>query len=184
MPRTPARHRQPRASSAPRIWLPAALLLALFVQSGCVQRLPYPSFGVWNDQVKLLGPVSACQGGFCCPNGQCQWPLALAVPPPAGTYHRALVDDAVNRYDVPADEVVLKDVQVKLNTEVVGTVRGWSAEAIAGRRPLAAHVAVPPAASAPGAVEERLRQLDDLHSRGVVSDEEYKAKRAAILNDL
>lgn len=102
---------------------------------GCTQRVPYGDMGKWGGDVKELGPVEACQGGYCCPNCKCQWPLALTVPPPAETYHRTLVDDAVNRYGVQAEDVVLHHVLVTLHTEVVGTVRGWAVEAIAGASP-------------------------------------------------
>src|SRR5262245_37790309 len=92
-----------------------------FWAAACTQRIPYADMGTWDNNVTMLGPVEACQGGWCCPNGKCQWPLALTVPPPAETYHRALVDDAVNRYGVAPDEVVLDQVMVTLHTEVVGT---------------------------------------------------------------
>jgi uncharacterized membrane protein len=39
-------------------------------------------------------------------------------------------------------------------------------------------------AFAQGSVRERLAQLDELHGAGVVTDEEYAAKRAKILEDL
>jgi hypothetical protein len=48
--------------------------------------------------------------------------------------------------------------------------------------PTAAFDAVP--SSAQGSVRERLAQLDELHGAGVVTDEEYAAKRAKILEDL
>jgi hypothetical protein len=38
--------------------------------------------------------------------------------------------------------------------------------------------------SAQGSVRERLAQLDELHGAGVVTDEEYAAKRAKILDEL
>jgi len=38
--------------------------------------------------------------------------------------------------------------------------------------------------AAPSTVEERLRQLDELRKKGLVSEEEYKKKRAQILSDL
>jgi putative oligomerization/nucleic acid binding protein len=48
----------------------------------------------------------------------------------------------------------------------------------------------PPQASPPAATsskpsaEERLRRLDDLKSKGILSEQEYKQKREEILKDL
>ncbi len=41
-----------------------------------------------------------------------------------------------------------------------------------------------PAASAKSSLEERLKRLDDLKSKGLLNDQEYKAKREEILKDL
>ena len=49
--------------------------------------------------------------------------------------------------------------------------------------PTPAPVAISPA-SGPGSVRERLAQLDELHGSGVVTDEEYAAKRAKILDEI
>ncbi|HJW74725.1 MAG TPA: SHOCT domain-containing protein [Thermoleophilia bacterium] len=152
------------------------------VLAGCVQRVPYPDLGMWDGDVKVLGPATACQGGHCCPNNRCQWPLALTVPPPTETYHRALVDDAVNRYDVPAAEVVLDNVMVTLHTEVVGTVRGWAAEAVAGRRP--SEPDRQPALTPSSKAETRLKNLDELYRKGLLTEDEFKARRKAILDEL
>ncbi len=165
-------------SGSPRRWL----LIAACVVMGCSQRVPYADMGKWDSDVVALGPVQACQGGWCCHDGDCQWPLALSVPPPTETYHRALVDDAVKRYDVPADQVVLRQVVVTLHTEVVGTVRGWKAEAIAGRKPATAATTASEAKS--GSIEERLRNLKALHDAGLISEDEFRLKRAAILEEL
>lgn len=39
-------------------------------------------------------------------------------------------------------------------------------------------------AKSKGSIEARLRQLDGLHAKGLVTDDEYAAKRRAILEDL
>lgn len=158
-------------------------VVATIFCSGCSQTIAYQGLGKWTPEVESLGPVSACQGGYCCPEGKCQWPLALTVPPPVEVYHRALVDDAVRRFDVGANEVVLDKVSVKLHTEVVGTVRGWSAEGIAGKAPAnaASERRDHPTSLTP---DERLRQLEDLHRSGLVTDEEYQLKRSTIIDGL
>lgn len=160
-----------------------AVALSLVGVTGCTQRVPYPALGTWTAEVQKLGPVSSCQGGHCCPNDQCQWPLALPVPPPTESYHRALVDDAVARYAVPAHEVVLDQVLVTLHTEMVGTVRGWAAEAIAGRK---AGLTSPAGsgASAKQPIEERLKRLDDLQKQGVITEQELQQRRSEILKEL
>jgi hypothetical protein len=150
--------------------------------SGQRQHVAYANLGVWDTAVRSLGPVEACQGGFCCPEGNCEWPLSLTVPPPEETYYRALVDDAVKRYHVPANEVVLDRVTVELITEIVGTVRGWSAKATAGHKPAATDGNGP--SSAPTSAEERLRQLESLHTKGLLTDQEFQQKRATILDGL
>jgi hypothetical protein len=45
------------------------------------------------------------------------------------------------------------------------------------------HVALPPAAPAE-VVSERLRQLEDLHARGAISDTEYSAQRLQIISTM
>ena len=79
--------------------------------------------------VEILGQVEACQGGFC--HGQ--WPMSLTVPPPASTYHAALRKEAAKQYTVPESEIVLGEVNVGYYTELNGTIRGWKANAPAGR---------------------------------------------------
>lgn len=44
--------------------------------------------------------------------------------------------------------------------------------------------AATPAASGQGSVHDRLAQLDELHGAGVVTEEEYAAKRAKILDEI
>lgn len=72
---------------------------------------------------------------------------------------------------------------MELTTEIVGTVRGWSAEAIAGRSGAALEDPVP-TKNKSGTVEERLQQLETLHSKGLLSDSEFEEKRAAISSEL
>lgn len=42
----------------------------------------------------------------------------------------------------------------------------------------------PPAQTSGGGAEDRLRKLNDLHQKKIITDEEYKAKRAEILKDM
>jgi hypothetical protein len=44
---------------------------------------------------------------------------------------------AAEQFKADVSTIVLKDVQVTYNTELVGTIRGWKATAIAGRNPAA-----------------------------------------------
>ena len=85
--------------------------------------------------------------------------------------------EAVKKYGVPGNEVVLGDISVETENELVGTVRGWRATAQAGRQ--RTHTA-----QAPPSTEDRLRELDRLLERHVISHDEYERKRAAILNEL
>lgn len=110
--------------------------------------------------------------------------MSIAVPPPAETYQQGLVQDAVKRYGVPADEVVLKGVSVTLYTEIVGTVRGWAAEATAGRKAEAPAHPKDQAAQKAGSIEERLRNLKALHDQGLIGDKEFHERQATILNEL
>ena len=116
-------------------------------------------------------------------NRRCKWPLALTVAPPTEVYHRALIDDAVRRYKVPSEEVVLDKVVVTLLTEVVGTVRGWAVEGIAGRSLARSHVSDPRDKLSP-TPEDRLRQLDRLRTQGLLTDEEYRKKKQTIIDGL
>ncbi len=163
--------------------LVAVLFIAIW-SAGCTQRVPYPDLGTWTDSIEVLGPFQACQGGYCCPNSRCQWPMALTVPPPTETYHRALVDDAVNRYKLSAEEVVLDQVMVTLHTEAVGTVRGWAAEAIAGRNPAPTRDTASAAITDPTTAEEKLLELKRLHEKGLINDAELDSKRREVLDAL
>jgi hypothetical protein len=107
----------------------------LTLVTGCTSTLAYRSLGDWDDRVVMLGPVSFCQGGGCTGTAEgSQWPLALSVPPSQDNIHAALVSKAIKQYNVPERELVLRDVNVTLETEIVGTVRGWNATAVAGRK--------------------------------------------------
>lgn len=176
--------RQPngQARLAALVALGAGLALAL---NGCATRMVVANLGSWTTDTAMLGPVAACQGGFCChDDGRCEWPMSLTVPPPAETYQHALVQDAVKRYGVVASDVVLKDVSVELHTEVVGTVRGWAAKAIAGRKPGAPSGSNGDADAKPDSIEMRLRNLKALHDQGLITDDEMKRRKAAILEEL
>jgi hypothetical protein len=154
-----------------------AVIVVLGV-AGCTPKmhLTFPGgMGPWDSGVQSLGPVVACGGGGCCGTDEgCQWPLALTNPPEAYTYQAALRSDAAKRYSVPSNEVVLSDIAVELDTELVGTVRGWKATATAGRK----------AVTASGTSEERLRELQGLLDKGLIDRGEYERKRAAILDSL
>ncbi len=155
------------------------LFVVLALMSGCTQMQTYPGYGMWDDEVEPLGPVSFCKGGYCQGTDEgTQWPLALALPPIAATYHSALRQKASSIYHVPIEEIVLGEVNVKLTTEAVGTVRGWRAEAQAGRRRAGA------ARSGDSDSATRLRNLGQLHKNGLISDEEYERRRDEILDDL
>jgi len=101
--------------------------------STCSTVTPYGSYGNWSDEVRPLGPVSYCGGG-CNRSGEGSiWSLSLTQPPSEATVHEALARKTASQYSVPQSEVVLKNVNVTLSTEIDGTVRGWTATADAGR---------------------------------------------------
>jgi hypothetical protein len=110
-------------------------LAATLLITGCTSTLPYRSLGEWSDAVETLGEVNYCQGGGCSGSDEgSQWPLALTSAPTQDNIHAALIAKAIKVYHVPEQEIVLKEINVKLLTEVVGTVRGWKATAVAGRK--------------------------------------------------
>src|SRR5436309_7274469 len=144
----------------PALALPVMFALA----AGCApaMHLTYPGVGVLDRDVELLGPVTVCRGGGCCSTEDgCQWPLSLTNPPEAYTYQAALRDRVVKKYGVPASDVVLGDISVETENELVGTVRSWKATAQAGRRRSASAGA--------SSREDRLRELEGLFARGVIS---------------
>lgn len=114
------------------------LFCAALTLLGCSQRLKYPGLGSI-DGATVLGPVETCRGSGCCDGKpaawSCDWPLALSVPPPEFDVQRSLVAAAAKQYGVPADEIVLGVIELEMTTEVVGTVRGWTARADASRKP-------------------------------------------------
>jgi endonuclease YncB( thermonuclease family) len=60
--------------------------------------------------------------------GRTEWPLSLAVPPPASHYQAALRKKAARIYNVPEREIVLGEITVDFYNELNGTVRGWQAK--------------------------------------------------------
>lgn len=114
-----------------------ALLLVL---SGCISTPTlYPGTGLTadlkEDGVVLLGEVTACKGAWCkTDGGGYESVLSLPAPPDAYAYQSALKKQAVKTYHVPEQEVVLGEVSVGYYAELIGTIRGWQATALAGRR--------------------------------------------------
>lgn len=45
-------------------------------------------------------------------------------------------------------------------------------------------VAAPPASSSGGNAEQRIRELNDMHAKGLISDSEYASKKQSILNSM
>lgn len=72
---------------------------------------------------------------------------------------------------------------------VISSVKNWRALKKAGVDPLAAHgqlagqLANSELLAGKQSTEDRLRELDDLRARGVISDEEHRAARAAALTE-
>lgn len=107
-----------------------ALLLA-----GCTTPLMLPESGSW-DGVTELGPVYACKGGSHSFQRKCKggWPLSLPSLPAPDIHYAELRADAATRYATDPSLIVLKDVSVEYLAELNGVIRGWDAQAIAGRR--------------------------------------------------
>ena len=94
---------------------------------GCASTIkypPYPATVNWGTGVKVLGKVTADSGG---------WPLSLNAPPPEYTYYSALQDTAAKQFAVPRNQIVLGEVSVDYMAEIDGTIRSWTATAIAGQ---------------------------------------------------
>ena len=91
-----------------------AILAFSLLLSGCgvSNSQVYPGTGTTPDLresgIQILGEVTACQGGFC--HGQ--WPMSLAVPPRASTYHAALRKEAAKRFHIPENEIVVGEMTV------------------------------------------------------------------------
>ena len=96
------------------------------------------TYDLHESGVKILGEVNICQGAFCKNDetGRTEWPLSLAVPPPASHYQATLRQKAARIYNVPEREIVLGEITVGFYNELNGTVRGWQAKTIAGRKML------------------------------------------------
>lgn len=113
----------------------AMLLLALLLTGcGVTKSSLYPGTGqtpsLQEAGVTILGEVTACQGGFC----EGQWPLSLPQPPPAYTYQRAIQQKAAKQFGVPEAEIVVGEIAVGYHAELIGTIRGWEATALVGRK--------------------------------------------------
>ena len=98
--------------------LAAALLL-----TGCESTLKSPATAGWNSS-RVLGPIKATSG---------IWPLSLNAPPPQYTYFAALRDQAAYKFNVPPASVEFDEMTVRVGSEMDGTVRDWTATAIAGQ---------------------------------------------------
>jgi len=122
-------------NSMPRLFLIFVLLLA----TGCANHstLMLPAAGTWTADTVLLGPVVACRGGnmdFSEHSKECNdWPLSVPSLPHHETHHAELRTKAAKQYQVDVSTIVLKEIEVTYNAELVGTIRGWKATAIAGK---------------------------------------------------
>jgi hypothetical protein len=120
--------------------LTSVALLLLLTACANHSTLLLPAAGTWTSDTVLLGPVVACRGGnldFSEHHKECnQWPLSLPSMPHPEIHHAELRTKAAQQYQIDVGQIVLKDVQVIYNTELVGTIRGWKATAIAGKNPL------------------------------------------------
>lgn len=112
------------------------LAIALLLLTGCsvTKSSLYPGTAktpsLQEAGVTILGEVTACQGAFC----EGQWPLSLPQPPPAYTYQRAIQKKAATQFNVPESEIVLGEIAVGYHAEMIGTIRGWEATAMVGRK--------------------------------------------------
>ena len=117
-------------------------VIMVSVLMGCAvtTKSIYPGTGIAfdlsEDGVQILGKVIACQGGYCINDetGRAEWPLSLVTPPPASTYQAALRKKAAKIYNVPEGQIILGEIDVGFYTEIVGTIRGWTATSIVGRK--------------------------------------------------
>jgi hypothetical protein len=123
-----------------RSLLTSVSLLLLLTACANHSTLLLPAAGTWTSDTVLLGLVVACRGGnmdFSEHHEECnQWPLSIPSLPHPEIHHAELRAKAAQQYQTGAATIVLKDVQVLYNTELVGTIRGWKASAIAGKNPL------------------------------------------------
>ena len=77
-------------------------------------------------------------------------------------------------------------LQVRDSSGQNGWVAGWLVEPASQPMPSAMPVAThqPAASSAGGSVEERLKKLKNLRDKGLITEEEYSAKRDEVLDSL
>jgi hypothetical protein len=119
-----------------------ALMFLATALTGCssTNTSVYPGTGITNDltadNVDILGRITTCQGGFCTNDvtGRMEWPMSLQTPPPASTYQAALRKKAARVYKVPENEIVIGEITVGYHAEMTGTIRGWNATALVGRK--------------------------------------------------
>jgi hypothetical protein len=118
------------------------MMTTLLVGCGISATSIYSGTGLTYDLkesgVRILGAVNSCQGAFCKNDetGRTEWPLSLATPPPASHNQATLRKKAARIYIVPEREIVLGEITVGFYNELNGTVRGWEAKTIAGRKML------------------------------------------------
>ena len=132
--------RQCTCYSVPRGNRAARYLLGIGVlTTGCgiSATYNYSGTGLTHDlnerEVQILGEISTCQGAGC--NGESS--LSLTFAPPASNYQAALRKKAAKLYSVAESQVVLGEITVRFScNELLGTVRGWQAHAIAGKKTL------------------------------------------------
>lgn len=145
------------------------------------------TFDLREDGVQALGQVTACQGGFCKNDetGRTEWPMSLTVPPPAETYQAAIRKKAGRIHNVPEEQIVVGEMKVGDYTELVGTIRGWTATASVGRKTAITQSGRSEAGEGTptGTVPDRLRLLENLRRQSLITDLEYNARRDKILND-
>ena len=115
------------------------LILALILLTGCISSPTlYPGTGQTPDLqepgVTVLGEVTACQGAWCKKDdGGYESQLSLPAPPPAYTYQSALAKKAAKQYGIPESDVVIGEMKVGYYAEMIGTIRGWKADAPVGK---------------------------------------------------
>src|SRR5262245_56386320 len=123
-----------------RIVCVCSLVFTGVLLGGCTATSVYQGTGATFDLhekgVHILGEVTACEGAHCKNDetGSYDWPLSFHVPPPTSHYQAALRKKAAKQYQVSEGDIVLGEISVEFYTEMVGTVRGWSAKTIAGRK--------------------------------------------------
>ena len=115
-------------------------IVALISLTGCISSPTlYPGTGQTPDLrepgVTVLGEITACQGAWCKKDdGGYESQLSLPAPPPAYNYQSLIRKKAASVYGVPEGEVVIGEMKVGYYAELIGTIRGWSATAVVGRK--------------------------------------------------